>query len=65
MVHLQIREDKPPLIHLSVHADDIEVRHELEPGDAFSVAGQQWRLDRVENLHDPRGQWEVILLRVG
>lgn len=41
-----------------------EARHSLTVGDVFPVQEQQWKLDRIEDLYSPTGDWTVVLSRV-
>lgn len=64
LIHVQIRTERPPLVHLYASSGGTRTDHHLEPGDTFTVADQHWRLDRIERLGDPRGRPEVVLVRV-
>jgi hypothetical protein len=51
-------------VRLFVASGDTEARHSLAPGDVFPVQDQEWKLDRIEDLYSPSGNWTVVLTRV-
>ncbi|MEU5770207.1 DUF6406 domain-containing protein [Streptomyces asoensis] len=62
--HLAERDGLPPSVDLVVVVDGAESDHSLEPGDTFPVQDQEWKLDRIEDLDSPGGDWTVVLSRV-
>ncbi|MER6737828.1 DUF6406 domain-containing protein [Streptomyces puniciscabiei] len=64
VIHVHAPEGQAPTVRLSVEAGGTEARHSLTPGDVFPVQDQEWKLDRIEDLHSPSGNWTVVLSRV-
>ncbi|WP_425473579.1 DUF6406 domain-containing protein [Streptomyces tailanensis] len=64
VIHVHAPRDQAPTVRLSVESGGAETRHSLAPGDVFPVQDQEWKLDRIEDLHSPSGDWTVVLTRV-
>lgn len=62
--HVSERDGLTPLVDLVVVVDGVEEDHSLEPGDVFPIQDQEWKLDRIEDLDSPTGDWTVVLTRV-
>ncbi|MGW7345615.1 DUF6406 domain-containing protein [Streptomyces sp. NPDC054854] len=56
-------ESRPgfPLTVRLVVDDGEERKYTLEPDDTFSVRGEPWKLDHVD---DPAGDWQVCFRKV-
>ncbi|WP_031172557.1 DUF6406 domain-containing protein [Streptomyces durhamensis] len=52
-----------PTVRLYVSSGGAGAHHDLVPGDVFPVQGQEWKLDRIEDLDSPSGRWTVVLAR--
>ncbi|MFF3847094.1 DUF6406 domain-containing protein [Streptomyces sp. NPDC002328] len=64
VIHVYAPAGQAPTVRLSVGAGGTDTRHSLVPGDVFPVRDQEWKLDRIENLDSPTGDWTVVLARV-
>jgi hypothetical protein len=64
VIHVHAPKGQTPTVRLFVASGDTEARHSLAPGDVFPVQDQEWKLDRIEDLYSPSGNWTVVLTRV-
>jgi hypothetical protein len=64
VIHVHAPQGQATTVRLAVGSDGEEARHSLTVGDVFPVQDQQWKLDRVEDLSSPTGDWTVVLSRV-
>ncbi|WP_215448044.1 DUF6406 domain-containing protein [Streptomyces sp. ATCC 21386] len=64
VIHVHAPQGQPTTVRLAVESGGEEARHSLTVGDVFPVQDRLWKLDRVEDLHSPTGNWTVVLSRV-
>ncbi|MDT0573122.1 DUF6406 domain-containing protein [Streptomyces sp. DSM 3412] len=64
VIHVHAPQGQATTVRISVTSAGEEARYSLTVGDVFPVQDQQWKLDRIEDLHSPSGDWTVVLSRV-
>lgn len=64
VIHVHAPPGQATTVRLAVESAGEEARHSLTVGDVFPVQEQQWKLDRIEDLYSPTGDWTVVLSRV-
>ncbi|MCN9241343.1 hypothetical protein NGF19_11170 [Streptomyces sp. RY43-2] len=64
VMHVYAPEGQAPMVRLAVESNGVDTHYSLALGDVFPVQDQEWKLDRIIDLHSPTGDWTVMLSRV-